>query len=81
MASVLTIVRFQPLRPNGGRVFAIGRKFLIQDALAARWLVTPTKIEIPGREDLATCLHASAHSQRIQMFLQWVKQEVVTTIF
>lgn len=64
-----------------GQGVAMGRKFLIQDALAAGRLVTPIKKEVPGREYLATCPRANAHSQRIRMFLQWVKQEAITTVF
>ena len=64
-----------------GQGVAMGRKFLVQDALADGRLVTPINIEVPGREYLAACRREDAHSNRIQMFLQWVKEEAATTAF
>ena len=63
-----------------GQGVAMGRKFLIQDALADGRLVAPLAMEAPGREYLAACRFENAHSDRIQMFLQWVRAEAVSTI-
>jgi LysR family D-serine deaminase transcriptional activator len=62
-----------------GQGVAMGRKFLIQDALADGRLVAPINAEVPGREYLAACRPENAHSDRIQKFLQWVQAEAVST--
>jgi LysR family D-serine deaminase transcriptional activator len=54
---------------------AMGRKFLIQGALADGRLVAPIPLEVPGREYLAACRPENAPSDRIQKFLHWVREE------
>lgn len=62
-----------------GQGVAMGRKFLIQDALADGRLVAPINMEVPGREYLAACLPENSHSDRIQKFLQWVREEAISS--
>lgn len=63
-----------------GMGVAMGRKFLIQDALADGRLVAPIRKEAPGREYLAACLPENAHSDRTRKFLQWLREEAAPFI-
>ncbi|MDR2637419.1 MAG: LysR family transcriptional regulator [Zoogloeaceae bacterium] len=59
-----------------GQGVAMGRKILVQDALADGSLITPIRREVPGQKYYAVCRREDSRNHSIQMFLQWMEAEI-----
>jgi LysR family D-serine deaminase transcriptional activator len=62
---------------ENGLGLAMGRKLLIQKALHEGRLIAPFDLEAPGLEYLAAFKRSEEHSQRIQIFINWLQQEAL----
>jgi LysR family D-serine deaminase transcriptional activator len=62
-----------------GQGVAMGRKLLVEDALANGSLITPIQREAPGQKYYVVYRREDSHNHRIQMFLQWMEGEIGNT--